>query len=149
MQPAALGVIEGHTVRCSTDHLPQRHVGAFTLDVPQGGVDRCDSERRDRASCGRPSAVIDGLPNLFDAVAVHADQLLQQVVTQESEDCGAAGANRVAIPHTVNTVRGSDVDEDRFLLQEGLDSIGARRFDRNVDQICASRCDCRHGVLAL
>ena len=75
------------------------------------------------------------LPDGLDLVGVLAGQQAEQVVAKVGEHGPPTCSDRVGVSDTQHSLVILDLDEDRLLLDEGLDRIGPGTFRHEVDEV--------------
>src|SRR5439155_1544668 len=94
-----------------------------------------EGQARDRPhhrSMGGPEEL---LPYALDLVGVLTGEQAEQVVAKVGEHGPPTCSDRVGVSDTQHSLVILDLDEDRLLLDEGLDRIGAGTFRHEVDEV--------------
>ncbi len=143
MKPAALGVVERNRGARATCQAPERLAEGLSAHVPKGDVHGGEGEAGDRPDRCSVSGPEELLPDGFDLVRILAGQQGDQVVPKHFEHGPPPSSNRVRVAGANHAVGSLDVDEDRLLLREALDRVGARSFWNQVDEVGVDSPDWR------
>jgi hypothetical protein len=73
------------------------------------------------------------LPDRLDPHRIAPDQARRQMVLEQGDDRGTAGADRVGIAGGLDAVTAVQREQDGFLGHERLDGVGAQDLGRQVD----------------
>src|SRR5439155_26014655 len=102
---------------------PRRLAEELASQVPERRVDRGEGQARDRPHHGSMSGPEELLPDALDLAGVLTGQQAEQVVAKVGEHGPPTCSDRVGVSDTHHSLAVLDLDEDRLLLDEGLDRI--------------------------
>ena len=133
LQPAALCGVKRHPALGTAQQLPQRQSLALSSPIPQRSVNAGQRQAGHGTHCRSMRVKKQIFPNGFNVNRIFAQQPRHQMVFEQGHHRATARTNGVGIACSLDAIAANQSEQDGFLGDKGLNSVGALNLRRQVD----------------